>query len=187
MSDMDGLSQVTVVVKNNITENNVMLCEVDDSDLEFTGDSGAIGRIFSSHEMFRLDLKGRQYSGTITSGPVVMILNLSSNQTLVGKVSVGKVETVVNEFCQLNFERDLYKSVSGIYTGGKELETDCSDEEVERNKQYERDASDESEDQNNDRKSLTITKKGKAKPNISTITQRKRKSSKVSVKKSSRK
>ena len=121
------VSGLPVVVKSSAAKRPILLCQMDDEKLQFIGDSGAIGRLFCSEDAVRLDLKGRQYSGTLIAGPTVMILNLappvaqSTSTSSIGSGSapslVARVETITNEFCHLNFQKDLHSNMQGVYTG----------------------------------------------------------------------
>lgn len=151
-----------VILKSSALD-KTLLCEVDDQDLQFSGDSGAIGRFFCDSDAIRLDLKGRQYSGTLTSGPTVLIINISNNQT-------AKVETITNEFCHLHFQQDQLQNLQGLYSGaGKSIGE--GDDEFALNSSRKIPIGDGGEVKNN--------------PKISTITNKKRTSTSKSGKKTS--
>ena len=59
------------------SKSRTMVCQVDDPKLTFAGDSGAVGRLTVGENNIKIDLKGRQYDGTIHPGPTVMLLNLA--------------------------------------------------------------------------------------------------------------
>ena len=172
---LQSSSEIPIIIKAGALSRPVLICEVDDDDLHFTGDSGAVGRIFCDENSLRLDLKGRQYSGTLTAGPTLMILNLAApvGQSS-GAAVCARAEVITNEFCHLEFEKDLHSSLQGIYTGNE------GDNEL-----FERDSIAGS-DYDGEGKKSRKSKKNSAKktgitdginPKISTITQRKRKSS----------
>lgn len=169
-------SSIPIVMKASSID-KVLLCQLDDPDLHFSGDSGAIGRFVCNPESLRLDLKGRQYKGTLTSGPTIFILNLSNPQS-------AKVETVTNEFCHLTFERDQHSSLQGVYSGaggaggGLNYDDSALDDIVPLHRQKSK-GNDDNEDS---------TTQANA-PKISTITNKKRRqsSTKTTAKKKSKK
>ena len=185
-------ADIPVVLKGNSTRQTVLICQVDDENLQFAGDSGAVGRIFCDPQSLRLDLKGRQYSAQLTAGPTLMVLNLAppvgqSSSSSKGGGLCARAEVVTNEFCHLTFEKDLHGTLQGVYTGedGENHEfnpDDASDSEVEHGP-------------NKKKKVPSSGKKSKAtasaedggNPKISTITQRKRKSSSTGKKSTSTK
>lgn len=181
--DAKDLSNVPVILKSSAIGRSVLICEVEDDHLHFAGDSGAVGRLFCNQDSLRLDLKGRQYTGQILPGPLIMVLNFAPP---VGQSSAGKdgqmcarAELVTNEFCHLEFEKDLHGTMQGVYTG---------DEVGHRNFGVD-DNSDSDAPPTTKQKKTSSAKKAKdaaakaeekengGKPKISTITQRKRKSS----------
>jgi len=123
-------NSVPVLIKKDAWRKSVMLCQLDDPKLSFTGDSGAIGRITADQSHLQLDLKGRQYEGLITAGPTVLLLNLAPPVGLkvTGK-EVARAEVVTNEFCHLNFSKDILGAIMGEYSGGLSRNADNSDEE----------------------------------------------------------
>jgi len=155
-------NSVHVIIKKDAWRKNVMLCQLDDPKLSFTGDSGAIGRITSDRSNLQLDLKGRQYEGVIASGPTVLLLNLAPPVGLkVPGKEVARAEMVTNEFCHLNFTRDILGCMMGEYSGG-----------LSRNAEY----SDDSSVANTDAGSEAGAREKKKKaPIISNVTNRKRK------------
>ncbi len=183
-------ADIPVVLKGNSARQTVLICQVDDENLQFAGDSGAVGRIFCDPQSLRLDLKGRQYSAQLTAGPTLMILNLAPpvGQSSTSSSKCGglcaRAEVITNEFCHLTFEKDLHGTLQGVYTGedGENHEfnpDDASDSEVEHGP-------------NKKKKVPSSGKKSKAaedggNPKISTITQRKRKSSSTGKKSASTK
>lgn len=173
-------NEIPIVLKSGAFSRPVLICEVDDEALNFEGDSGAVGRIFCDPQSLRLDIKGRQYSAQITRGPTLMVLNLAAP---VGQSAASglcaRAEVVTNEFCHLEFERDLHSSMQGVYTGN-----DDEDELMQRDS----DADSDAEGVSKKRGKGASSKRGRgsssagaaadsaAQPKISTITQRKRKS-----------
>jgi hypothetical protein len=189
---------VTVVFKAGSNDRPVLLCQVNDDLLQFTGDSGAVGRLFcdQSHGL-RLDLKGRQYSGQLTAGPTMMILNLAppvgqssanSNSNNTTHIT-ARAEVVTNEFCHLTFERDLHGSLPGLYTGAAGADAnagfqDSGNEDSDRERTgstavHKKSGTKSKKIGRTSEKDEENTTGGSAiiNPKISTITQRKRKSS----------
>mgnify|MGYP000566089685 CR=1 FL=1 len=86
-------TSIPIVLKKDAWKKDVLICQNHDASLNFTGDSGAVGRLTvvknsesdsgdgdpaaSGRGKLIVDLKGRQYSGQIMAGPIVMILNLT--------------------------------------------------------------------------------------------------------------
>lgn len=178
-NDFQSWADIPVVIKANALRQTVLICQVDDDALQFAGDSGAVGRIFCDPHSLRLDLKGRQYSAQLTAGPTLMVLNLAPPVGQSGASSKGgglcaRAKVVTNEFCNLTFEKDLHGTLQGVYTGedGENHEfnpDDASDSEVEHGPNKKKKVP------SSGRKSVSADDGGN--PKISTITQRKRKSS----------
>lgn len=171
---------IPVIIKGSALSRPVLICQVDDDLLQFAGDSGAVGRIFCDPSTLRLDLKGRQYSGQLTAGPTLMVLNLAppvgQSSSSKGSGLCARAEVITNEFCHLTFEKDLHGTLQGVYTG------EDADNQFERDEETD---SEEEQGPNKRKKSASSGKKSKASttgaddggnPKISTITQRKRKS-----------
>jgi len=155
-------SRLPILIKNNCWSKNILLCQIDDPDMNFTGDLGAIGRLSVEPNSLMIDLKGRQYGGHISQGPTVLLLNLAQQVGLSQKVQQARVEVLTNEYCHLKFEKDTFGSMTGFYSGSLPIGQD----EYEDNHV----AVSDSEDEND----LT----NKKIPKISTITNRKRKTQK---------
>lgn len=155
-------SRLPIFIKNNCWSKNILLCQIDDPDMNFTGDLGAIGRLSVEPNNLMIDLKGRQYGGHISQGPTVMLLNLAQQVGLSQKVQQARVEALTNEYCHLKFERDTFGSMTGLYSGSSLPLDDYEDNHI---------AASDSEDDND----MAANKKI---PKISTITNRKRKSQK---------
>jgi len=157
-------NSVPVIIKKDAWRKSIMLCQLDDPKLSFTGDSGAIGRITSDRSNLQLDLKGRQYEGIVTSGPTVLLLNLAPPVGLkVPGKEVARVEMVTNEFCHLNFIKDILGNMRGEFSGGLSS----------RNAEY---SDDSGTDAGTDAGSDAGGKEKKKKaPTISNVTNRKRK------------
>lgn len=186
------LSDIPIIIKSNAMGRPVLICEVDDEHLHFAGDSGAVGRIFCDPTSLRLDLKGRQYTGQLLAGPTMMILNFAppvGQSSSAGKDSqlCARAESVTNEFCHLDFEKDLHGTMQGVYTGDEVGDRNFGDD----NNSDSDDAAPSSKQKKaGSSKKAKISAKsedkdGGANPKISTITQRKRKSSGSSKKTSS--
>jgi len=154
-------NRLPIVLKNNSWSKNVLLCQIDDPEMNFTGDLGAIGRLSVESNNLMVDLKGRQYGGHISHGPTVMLLNLAQQVGVSQKVQQARVEVLTNEYCHLKFEKDTFGSMTGFYSGTLPIGQD--EDEYDNN-------IDISDDDDNE-----ASKKA---PKISTITNRKRKSQK---------
>ena len=98
---------------------SLLLCEFEDPELNFDGDTGAIGRmVLDGTSSLTFDLKGRQYSGAIRSGPTVIILNFAPPVGVKDLSSqAARAEYITNEYCHLKFEKDLLSDLKGVYTG----------------------------------------------------------------------
>jgi len=73
---MYSSSSVPVVIKSGIGKKDILICESHDEEINFTGNSGAVGRLAVEDNELVMDLQGRKYSGTIMSGPLIMVLNV---------------------------------------------------------------------------------------------------------------
>jgi hypothetical protein len=139
--------RVYISIKKDVYSKATLLCQINDPQLQFYGDTGAIGRLSTeeSNQTVTVDLKGRQYSGQICPGPTVMFLNMSqpSNRAASSQQTILKVETVTNEYCPLVFEKDLLADLMGSYSGEgmDEMRSNESEEEQEGEKLTERRAS----------------------------------------------
>ena len=113
-----NLQKIPIAIKNGVWNKPILLCQSDDPHLNFDGDTGAVGRIYVTEENLTFDLKGRQYKGGLRAGPTVMVLNMAppvGGQS--NNVQSARVEYITNEYCQLDFEKDLLSDLKGIYTG----------------------------------------------------------------------
>ncbi len=115
-----------VLIKKDATSKRVMLCQVlDDPKLNFSGDSGAVGRLSVGPQSLKIDLKGRQYEGLIRAGPTVMLLNLAppvglgkeKDKNGASTVVPARAEMITNEFVELNFTRDILSGLMGDFSG----------------------------------------------------------------------
>jgi len=127
---LPGGNRVPVMVKASATSGagrNLLLCQLDDPELSFQGDSGAVGRLSVTSSSLEIDLKGRQYQGTLLPGPTVLLLNLTKPVGAQANYKpVARVEAITNEFCHLEFSRDLLGGLMGEYSGeeGFQIESD---------------------------------------------------------------
>ena len=110
-----------VVIKSGAYDKPMLLCECTDTEMNFDGDTGAIGRMVTDRNgrSIVFDLKGRQYRGKLRKGPTVLVINTAPP---VGakpdeKEIPARVECVINEFCDLKYEKDLLSDLKGNYTG----------------------------------------------------------------------
>ena len=169
-------TSVPIIIKKEMWKRNTMLCQVDDPKLNLIGDTGAVGRIKADSTSLQLDIKGRQYSGSIMSGPTVMLLNLAppvGKQNSIGYQETARAELFTNEFCHLTFTKDVLGTMDGDYTYGEE---------------YNHNGNGNSEDDDDDDESVAtnssrgggaggVKKERKnVNPEISQVTNRKRKS-----------
>ena len=129
-----GGNRVRVLVKASATSGagrNLLLCQLDDPELSFQGDSGAIGRLSVTNSSLEIDLKGRQYQGTLLPGPTVLLLNLTKPVGAQANYKpVARIEAITNEFCHLEFSRDLLGGLMGAYSGEEGFQIE-SEGEVE--------------------------------------------------------
>ena len=161
-------SGIPVIAKQSVWTKKVLVCQSDDTKLNFAGDSGAIGRITASNEdhSLQLDLKGRQYNGKIMSGPTIMLLNLAPPVGQANYKEVARADVLTNEFCHLEFTRDVLGGIMGEYTGGLSRYDDKFEDEV-------LDMSTSTKDQGG----VGNDSKDKKNPIISNVMNRKRKAS----------
>ena len=125
-----GSSSIPIMIKNTTCERSgVLLCQTDDLELNFSSDLGAIGRISATKSGLTLDIKGKQYTGQIISGPTIMILNLAPpvGQSQKSYQHVGRVEVLTNEYCHLTFDKDTLGGISGVYS--RDLDLNMSENE----------------------------------------------------------
>lgn len=125
-----GSSSIPIMIKNTTCERSgVLLCQTDDLELNFSSDLGAIGRISATKSGLTLDIKGKQYTGQIISGPTIMILNLAPpvGQSQKAYQHVGRVEVLTNEYCHLTFDKDTLGGISGVYS--RDLDLNVSENE----------------------------------------------------------
>ena len=110
-------TSVPVIIKKDAWRKNALFCQVDDPKLSLLGDSGAVGRLKVTPDSLTVDIKGRQYTGTILSGPTVMLLNLAPpvGQKAGAFQETARAELVTNEFCHLEFSKDILGTITGEY------------------------------------------------------------------------
>ena len=90
-----------------------VLIQVDPEDaalLDYEGTSGAIGRFEAGPNGIVLDLKGRQYHGSLLPGPTVMMVALTKGKQL-------RVEGLTDEFASLVQTQDVMANMDAIVTG----------------------------------------------------------------------
>ena len=124
-----GSSRIPVLLQKKTigAKSKTMVCQVDDPKLTFVGDSGAVGRLTVDEKNLKVDLKGRQYDGTIQPGPTVMLLNLAP---AVGKDKkegdVARIEMMSDEFVELNFTKDVLSGLMGDYQGAADTDDESA-------------------------------------------------------------
>lgn len=155
---------------------------------------GAVGRIISSKDSFSLDIKGRQYSASMSTGPTIMIINLAPPVAQQKSAQVtARVETLTNEHCNLQFVSDTIGNISGNIIGdmdGDEINDDDKGDNSNHihkkkgSKKRKKSSNDDDDDDDSDDRSAygdddddddrDEVVKGKKGPKISTITNRSR-------------
>lgn len=80
--------------------------------LEYEGSSGAIGRFEAGPHGIILDLKGRQYQGSLLPGPTAMLVGLSKGKQL-------RLEGITDEFASLVQTSDVMAKLDAIVTGAE--------------------------------------------------------------------
>ena len=124
-----GSSRIPVMLQKKTlgAKSKTMVCQVDDPKLTFVGDSGAVGRLTVDNKSLKIDLKGRQYDGTIQPGPTVMLLNLAP---AVGKDKKGgdvaRIEMISDEFVELKFTKDVLSGLMGDYQGAADTDDESA-------------------------------------------------------------
>ena len=92
-----------------------LLIQVDPEDatrLDYEGVSGAIGRFEAGDNGILIDLKGRQYHGSILPGPTAMLVSLAKRLQL-------RVEGVTDEFATMVQTSDVMAKLDAIVTGAE--------------------------------------------------------------------
>ena len=92
-----------------------LLIQIDPEDatrLDYEGVSGAIGRFEAGDNGILIDLKGRQYHGSILPGPTAMLVSLAKGLQL-------RVEGVTDEFATVVQTSDVMAKLDAIVTGAE--------------------------------------------------------------------
>lgn len=92
-----------------------VLIQVDPEDaarLDYEGTSGAIGRFEAGPCGIILDLKGRQYQGSLLPGPTAMMVALAKGKQL-------RLEGLTDEFATLVQTQDVMAKLDAIVTGAQ--------------------------------------------------------------------
>lgn len=92
-----------------------LLIQVEPDDaarLDYEGVTGAIGRFEAGDHGIVLDLKGRQYQGSLLPGPTAMLVGLT-------KGGILRVEGITDEFSTLVETQDVMAQMDAIVTGAK--------------------------------------------------------------------
>eukprot|EP01138_Halocafeteria_seosinensis_P010369 gb/GECG01010587.1/.p1 GENE.gb/GECG01010587.1/~~gb/GECG01010587.1/.p1 ORF type:complete len:444 (+),score=87.49 gb/GECG01010587.1/:1-1332(+) len=91
-----------------------MLVQVDcDKDLlDISGDVGSIGRMSTTDKGIILDLQGHRYAGTIVPSLAHMVVGITPKE--------AKVESVTNDFVQLEHLQNVLEDMKGTMTEGAE-------------------------------------------------------------------
>mmetsp|Transcript_37794 Transcript_37794/g.48193 ORF Transcript_37794/g.48193 Transcript_37794/m.48193 type:complete len:161 (+) Transcript_37794:164-646(+) len=99
-----------------------LLLYVEDESLDFSGDSGAIGRLNVHDSSIMIDLKGKQFNAQIfPSAGSMMILGAGPNDI--------KVDTVMNECCKLHYIGSMFDAMDADILKGEMAAFGGSDDE----------------------------------------------------------
>mmetsp|Transcript_51879 Transcript_51879/g.144801 ORF Transcript_51879/g.144801 Transcript_51879/m.144801 type:complete len:317 (-) Transcript_51879:96-1046(-) len=98
-----------------------MLVQLASTNMSFSGDTGAIGRITVVDDGVTIDLHGSQYAMEIRPAPTLMVVNVTNPTT-------AKIETMVDEYCELKDGEDMMERM-GERVGAGANASDSSDEE----------------------------------------------------------
>ena len=90
---------------------STMLVQIEDNNLELSGDIGAIGRLTTlPNEGIILDLKGHQYGGNIIPCGSFMVVGFQPKE--------ARVETIISDFVQVEHLANMIDNLSGSLTSG---------------------------------------------------------------------
>ena len=117
-----GTDEFTVVLPSSWMATGIpptgecnLLIQIDPEDatrLDYEGVSGAIGRFEAGDNGILIDLKGRQYHGSILPGPTAMLVSLAKGLQL-------RVEGVTDEFATVVQTSDVMAKLDAIVTGAE--------------------------------------------------------------------
>lgn len=93
------------------SKNSTILVQLEDSNLDLSGDVGAVGRLHcKTNDTLMLDIKGHQYTGDIVPCASFMIVSMTPTE--------AKVDAVLNDFCQISRKKNVFDSLKGVVTQG---------------------------------------------------------------------
>ena len=87
-----------------------LIIQVDGSEMDIGGDSGAIGRFHADSGGIQLDLKGQRYHGDVFRGPTILTIGITAE--------AATVENATDMFCHARHERDVMGALKGKVTKG---------------------------------------------------------------------
>ncbi|CAM9998502.1 unnamed protein product, partial [Discosporangium mesarthrocarpum] len=85
-----------------------LLVQLKEGDLDFSGDTGAIGRITvpsKGKAGLAFDLKGQQFDGQIMRSATMLVVGVGPTE--------AKVEGLFSEFCDLYYKGDVFEAMGG--------------------------------------------------------------------------
>jgi hypothetical protein len=137
---------------------STMLVQIEDNNLELSGDIGAIGRLTTlPNEGIILDLKGHQYGGSIVPCGSFMVVGFQPKE--------ARVETIISDFVQVEHLANMIDSLTGSLTSGTidpvllEFQDVDGDETAALAKKYGNDEGDEDEENRMDESERKGSKK----------------------------
>jgi hypothetical protein len=102
---------LTVARRSAAAASRTVLVQVEDAKFDLSGDVGAIGRLTTlPNEGLVLDLKGMQYAGTIVPSCSLAVVGFSGGE--------ARIESIVNDFVQLEPLSNVLESLGGCLTSG---------------------------------------------------------------------
>eukprot|EP00743_Colponemidia_sp_Colp-15_P006417 GILK01006906.1.p1 GENE.GILK01006906.1~~GILK01006906.1.p1 ORF type:complete len:234 (+),score=48.95 GILK01006906.1:36-704(+) len=112
-------STVPLVLPSSIKQ--TLLFEVDDGELDLSGDIGAVGRMKVSSSEIIFDIKGRMYEGHNAPCNSLLLVNIGPTE--------AKIESVINEYFHFDFSTAMLDSESLLHgvVDGFDLQDDDDD------------------------------------------------------------
>ena len=113
-SEDDGASSeprgLRLVVPPKLPRGQSTIIQLDDSTIDFQNDTGVIGRVSAQKRCLTMDLKGHQFTAHLRPCSTLLVVGVSGNE--------AKVETIMDEFCELSGRRNVVKQMSGVLVRG---------------------------------------------------------------------
>ena len=106
----DSKVGVRLVVPPKLPRGQSMIVQLDDSMLEFQNDTGVIGRVSVQKRSLTMDLKGHQFTAYLRPCATLLVVGVTGDR--------AKVETLVDEFCELSGRRNVVEQMSGVLVRG---------------------------------------------------------------------